>query len=106
MPLTKYWLKFSSPDSTVPHGVVPPAQLLSVPSTVRPAGSAFVRTSAEPAAGPVSRNGVIAVIRRFWRASRGGTRVHRPDVLLRRSSTTDMPWAAIVTRICSGVASP
>ena len=39
---TKYWLKFSSPDSTVPHGVVPPEQLLKVPSTTVPLGSSLV----------------------------------------------------------------
>ena len=35
----KYWLKFSSPESTVPQGVVPPAQLFRVPSTRVPVGS-------------------------------------------------------------------
>jgi hypothetical protein len=63
--LAKYWLKFSSADSTVPHGVVPPAQLSSMPSTVVPAGSADVRNEALPAAGPVSRHGVVAVMRRL-----------------------------------------
>lgn len=41
----KYWLKFSSPCSVVPHGVVPPAQLLRVPRTVVPRRSALVRSS-------------------------------------------------------------
>ena len=63
---TKYWLKFSSPDSTVPHGVTPPAQLFWVPSTHRPVGSAAVLSSAEPAAGPVKANFVPdRVIRRL-----------------------------------------
>ena len=63
-------LKFSSPDKMVPHGVVPPAQLPKVPSTRVPEGSAAVVTRASPAAGPVSRNGVAAVIRRFLRPPR------------------------------------
>jgi hypothetical protein len=63
-PPTKYWLKFSSPESTVPHGVTPPEQLLSVPMTVVPSGSAAVRNAAEPAAGPVSRNGDATMVNR------------------------------------------
>ena len=58
-------LKFSSPESTVPHGVTPPAQLAKVPATVRPVGSAGVLTKSVPAAGPVSVNGVSAVMRRL-----------------------------------------
>jgi hypothetical protein len=65
--LPKYWLKFSSPESTVPHGVIPPPQLLSVPSTVVPVGSAEVASSSLPAAGPVNSNAVVAVMRRFSR---------------------------------------
>src|SRR3712207_8706257 len=53
----KYWLKFSSPCSVVPQGVMPPAQLLSVPRTVRPSGSAVVRRYSDPAAGSVDREG-------------------------------------------------
>jgi hypothetical protein len=98
--MSKYWLKFSSPLSTVPHGVTPPAQLLRVPSTVRPTGSAVVRSRRSPAAGPSSRKGVEAVIRRFRSALRTGTAVHRPvPDDRRRSSTTDMPWLAISIRI-------
>ncbi len=62
----KYWLKFSSPESTVPHGVVPPEQLFMVPSTRRPVGSAAVLSRSEPAAGPSIRKGVVSVIRRFF----------------------------------------
>ena len=47
--LAKYWLKFSSPCRVVPHGVVPPEQLLSVPRTVR-AASGRRRSSDERAA--------------------------------------------------------
>jgi hypothetical protein len=47
-------LKFSSPERIVPHGVVPPEQLPSVPSTVRPVGSATVVRSDDPAAAPVT----------------------------------------------------
>ena len=43
---------------------MPLAQLFSVPSTVRPAGSAAVRISGWPAAGPPTANGVSAVKRR------------------------------------------
>jgi hypothetical protein len=69
--LAKYWLKFSSPLSTVPHGVTPPAQLFSEPSTRRPVPSAEVRSSGSPAAGPVSSIAVVAVVRRLkreWRS--------------------------------------
>jgi len=58
-------LKFSSPESTVPQGVNPPEQLFSVPVTVRPVGSAAVFNDALPAAGPVTANGVSAVMRRL-----------------------------------------
>lgn len=47
-PLAKYWLKFSSPWRVVPHGVVPSAQLLSVPRTLRPVGSTEVLSRALP----------------------------------------------------------
>ncbi len=49
----------------MPQGVTPPEQLAKVPATVRPAGSAAVLTKSVPAAGPVSVNGVSAVIRRL-----------------------------------------
>ena len=64
----KYWLKFSSPESTVPHGVVPPAQLFMVPRTRRPVLSSAVFSRSEPAAGPSTRNCVLRVIRRLSRA--------------------------------------
>jgi hypothetical protein len=48
----------------VPQGVPALAQLLKVPRTVRPAGSAAVFISAWPAAGPPSDMGVVAVKRR------------------------------------------
>ena len=91
---------FSSPVSTVRHGVTPPAQLLSVPSTVRPSGSALVRTRASPAAGPVRVIGVVAVIRRLAAPITG---VSRPDAGSRSTVTTDMPWAAMPMATCSGV---
>ena len=40
--LAKYWSKFSSQVSTVPHGVMPPAQLFSIPRTRVPVGSSDV----------------------------------------------------------------
>jgi hypothetical protein len=61
----RYWLKFSSPDRTVPHGVTPPAQLFCVPSTRLPVGSADVRRYVDPAAGPCTVNGVVSVMRRL-----------------------------------------
>ena len=61
----KYPLKFSSPESTVPQGVVPPAQLPRVPRAAVPVGSSLVFSRSEPAAGPLKEKGVDAVIRRF-----------------------------------------
>ena len=55
---------FSSQVSHVPQGVVPPAQLLIIPFTVRPAGSAVVFSRSEPAAGPDKVITVSAVMRR------------------------------------------
>ncbi len=100
-PLAKYWLKFSSPESTVPQGVMPPPQLLSVPRMRVPSGSADVFSRSLPAAGPVTSNGVVPVIRRLrrWRV----TAVSSP---LRRSScatSTDSPWAAQPISACSRV---
>src|SRR4028118_1649697 len=57
----KYWLKFSSPESTVPHGVIPPAQLLRVPSTRLPVGSAVVRRRRLPAPGGSPPGAVVGV---------------------------------------------
>ena len=85
----------------MPQGVVPPAQLPTVPSTRRPVGSALVCSSRWPAAGPSTANGVVAVMRRFRGAP--WTYLHGREAPLRRTSTTDMPWAAMVMRICSGV---
>jgi hypothetical protein len=56
---------FSSPVKNVPHGVTPPAQLFSVPRTCVPVGSAWVRMSGCPAAGPRIAIGVAPVIRRL-----------------------------------------
>ncbi|CPU67759.1 Uncharacterised protein [Mycobacteroides abscessus] len=53
----------------MPHGVVPPAQLLSVPSTRVPDGSATVLTRSDPATGPVRRNSVVRCTRRLYRLS-------------------------------------
>ncbi len=50
----------------MPQGVWPLAQLLNVPSAVRPAGSAAVCIIAWPAAGPPIANGVLAVKRRAY----------------------------------------
>lgn len=50
--LAKYWLKFSSPCSVVPQGVVPPEQLLRVPRTLVPVGSTEVLSRSERAGGP------------------------------------------------------
>ena len=77
-PFPKYWLKFSSPVSQVPQGVMPPEQLFSVPRTRSPDGSAFVRSARPPAAGPVSRNSDVAVNRRLRRWSTIGLRRPSP----------------------------
>ena len=95
----KYWLKFSSPESTVPHGVCPPAQLFSVPSTRVPVGSAVVRVRG-PTAGPRSSNGVVAVMRRLYEPMTG-SRPPSPGRLA--SSTTVRPWAAHAISTCSRV---
>ena len=88
----------------MPHGVTPPAQLFSVPTTVRPFGSAAVRSQAEPAAGPVSSNFVpSAVTRRLYGRRPWPTGRHCPVPSTRSSSTTDMPCAAIAVRSCSTV---
>ncbi len=88
----KYWLKFSSPDRTVPHGVVPPAQLLSVPLIRLPDGSAVVCSRACPAAGPVTWNLVSALIRRFLvAAARFFSRNHEPATWPRLMVTTERP---------------
>ncbi len=83
----------------MPHGVVPPAQLLSVPSTTVPVGSSWVRSRGEPAAGPLKVIGVLTVIRRFSGAPT--TYCHGSRLRPRASSTTDMPCAAMPMRRCS-----
>ena len=96
-------MKFSSPDRIVPHGVVPPAQLLSVPRTVVPVGSSTVFSRSEPAAGPVKVNGVSIVMRRF----RGAPTTYSQGwpFFERVSSTTPMPCAAIAMRLRSAASS-
>src|SRR6476620_5274154 len=95
----KYWLKFSSPDSTVPHGVTPPEQLFSVPSTFVPVGSADVFRKSLPAAGPVTTNSVVAVMRRLYGPKSG---VSVPEADSPFTCTTDSPWAASAVWNCSG----
>ena len=56
---------FSSAVSIVPHGVVPPAQLLNVPNDRVPVGSALVRMRGWPAAGPEMRIGALVEMRRL-----------------------------------------
>ncbi len=74
---------------------MPLAQLFSVPSTVRPSGSAAVRISGWPAAGPPIANGVDAVNRRAYRLGRTGSQRPSPR---RATSTTDTPCAACALR--------
>ena len=91
----KYWLKFSSPDRHVPQGVMPPAQLLNVPSTRVPVGFSDVLSRSSPAAGPVTTNSVRWWMRRLYLAFfRFVTGRQEPGTIPRRSSTTDMPWLA------------
>ncbi|CAM5513933.1 hypothetical protein SGRI78S_05155 [Streptomyces griseus subsp. griseus] len=81
--------------------VVPPAQLLRVPSTLRPERSAEVRSRVLPAAGPVMRNSLVAVRRRF-----SGCRLTGPSLPVRFSSwttTTESPCAAQAISTCSRV---
>ncbi len=91
---------FSSPESTVPQGVRPPEQLLNVPRTLVPVGSAEVLRKSEPAAGPVSTNSVVPVMRRLYRPICG---VNRPDPFSPLTSTTDSPCAARPIATCSAV---
>jgi hypothetical protein len=100
--LAKYWSKFSSPESTVPHGVTPPEQLFCVPRTVRPDGSADVLRNFEPAAGPRTSKIVSSVIRRPYRL---GTTSRPPRIGSRRVSSTDRPCAAQAIFTCSSVGS-
>ena len=66
------------------------AQLLNVPSTVRPSGSAAVFMRAWPAAGPPIAIGVVAVKRLAYHDGR--TICHSP--LLSSTSITATPCAA------------
>ena len=95
----KYWWMFSSPESTVPHGVTPPEQLFWVPSTRLPVGSSCVLSRSEPAAGPSTTNGVVRVMRRLRAPPR--TYVQGSPTLVRVISTTAMPWAwmAVLTML-------
>ncbi len=83
----------------MPHGVVPPAQLPKVPRMRRPVGSAAVRSSSWPAAGPATVNGVWAVIRRLCSALRWSARTQEPFARPRSIVTTAMPCAAIAMRL-------
>jgi hypothetical protein len=91
--LAKYWSKFSSQVRTVPHGVVPPAQLFSIPRTRVPVGSSNVLRRSAPAAGPVSSIGVSPVILRF-RACPGTIRGDLPPPDGSSTATSEPPWAA------------
>ena len=73
----------------MPQGVQPWAQPLQVPSTRRPSGSAAVRMSAWPAAGPAMRQGERAVRRRAY--GEGRTRRQAPS--FNSTSTTETPTA-------------
>ncbi len=71
---------------------MPPAQLLIVPMTFVPVGSADVRMRGWPAAGPEMAIGVSsAVMRRAYLLS--GTSRHLPSCFL--ISMTEPPWQAI-----------
>jgi hypothetical protein len=78
---------------------MPLAQLFSVPSTVRPSGSASVFISTCPAAGPLTAIGVLAVYRRAY--FDGRTISQRPS--FRATSITATPWAACALRTFSAV---
>ena len=80
---------------------MPAAQLFSVPSTVRPAGSAAVRISAWPAAGPPTANGVLAVKRRAWRDGRTSCQPVSLPWSTRAISITETPCAACALRTFS-----
>ena len=78
---------------------MPLAQLFSVPSTRRPPGSAAVRSSAWPAAGPRTSIGVFAVTRRAH--GLGRTSSQRPFFC--STSTTETPCAACALRTFAAV---
>jgi hypothetical protein len=84
----------------VPQGVQPLAQLLSVPSTSVPLGSAAVFISAWPAAGPWRVIGVLPWMRRLY--GEPATWAQLPS-LLRLTWTTLTPWAACALRAFSKV---
>jgi len=87
----------SERDALGLHGVLPPAQLLTVPSTLRPAGSADVLSSSWPAAGPEISIAVLALMRRANLLP--STAFHAPS--WRTISITAPPTAAISTPTCS-----
>ena len=89
-------LKFSSQVSQVPQGVLPPAQLFSVPNTFRPVGSAEVLSKSCPAAGPEKTMGVLTEMRRAYLLS--PTTFHPAPS--RAISTTEPPIAAISISDC------
>ncbi len=87
----------------VPQGVMPPAQLLSVPMTCLPVGSALVFIRSWPAAGPSMTIGVLSgVMRRLYLESSTGA--HLPSEP-RAISMTVPPWAAISMSTSSRVIS-
>jgi hypothetical protein len=81
----------------VPQGVVPPAQLLKVPYTLRPEGSDGVCMRACPAAGPEMRISVLAEMRRLYLLS-STWRQRLPSFAI---SMIEKPCAAICTSHCS-----
>src|SRR6185503_6008366 len=87
--LTKYAVKFSSHERYVPQGVYPFAQFWNVPFTIVPVGSCAVLINGCPAAGPLIRNGVSAVILRPYLESR----TVRQRVPSHRISNTPSPCA-------------
>ncbi len=91
---------FSSPESTVPHGVRPPEQLLNVPNALVPVGSTEVLRKSLPAAGPVITNSVVPVIRRLYWLNTG---VSLPEPDSPFTCRTERPCAASAMSNCSRV---
>lgn len=84
----------------MPQGVSPPAQLLRVPATWVPVGSAEVLRRSAPAAGPTRVIGVVPVRRRLYAESRTGSQAPSPVCLI---STMLTPWASSSTATISAV---
>ena len=80
------------------------AQLAKVPRMRRPSGSAAVRSSAWPAAGPATTIGVFAVTRHARREGR--TTDQAASAPSRCTSITDTPCAACERATCSAVRAP